>query len=115
MIAAAQDRSRAVNEAQGYANEVLPGARATAVELREGSQGYRDAKVAEATGEASRFSALLVEYEKAPEVTRKRLSLETMEEVLPDVEKVIIEPGTTQVVPYLPLGRARRDASGGVR
>jgi membrane protease subunit HflK len=103
VIAAAQDRSRAVNEAQGYANEVLPRSRAEAAELRAEAQGYRDAKVAEATGEAARFEALATEYRKAPEVTRRRLYLETMEQVLPDVEKFVVEPGTT--TPYLPLGR----------
>jgi membrane protease subunit HflK len=111
VIAAAQDRSRAINEAEGYANEVLPRARAQAAELRQGAQGYRDAKVAEAEGEAARFTALLAEYRKAPEVTRKRLYLETMEEVLPSVEKIIVEPGTASVLPYLPLGQggARRE------
>ncbi len=112
VIAAAQDRDRKINEAQGYANEVLPRARAEAAELRRAAEGYRDAKVVEAYGEADRFSALLVEYRKAPEVTRQRLYLETMEEVLPEVEKVIIEPGTTQVLPYLPLGKP---ATGGSR
>lgn len=106
VIAASQDRSRKINEAEGYANEVLPQARAEATELRQAAEAYRDTKVADATGEASRFTALLVEYRKAPEVTRKRLYLETMEQVLPDVEKVIIEPGTASVLPYLPLGRS---------
>jgi membrane protease subunit HflK len=106
VIAAAQDRSRAINEARGYANEVLPRARAESAELRQQAQGYRDAKVAEAQGSAARFSAVLEEYRKAPEVTRKRLYLETMEEILPGVEKIIIEPGTASVLPYLPLGQA---------
>jgi len=105
VIAAAQDRTRKMNEAEGYANEVLPKARAEAAELSRSAEAYRDSKIAQATGDASRFSALLTEYQKAPEVTRKRLYLETMEVVLPDVEKVIIEPGTANVLPYLPLGR----------
>jgi len=105
VIAAAQDRSTTVNQAEGYANEILPRARGEASELRESAQGYRDSKIAEAEGEARRFTALFEEYRKAPAVTRKRLYLETMEEILPDVEKVIIEPGT-QMLPYLPLGRA---------
>jgi membrane protease subunit HflK len=105
VIAASQDRSRKINEAEGYANEVLPRARAEATELRQAAEAYRDTKVADARGEAARFTALLVEYRKAPEVTRKRLYLETMEQILPDVEKVIIEPGTANVLPYLPLGR----------
>jgi membrane protease subunit HflK len=117
VIAAAQDRSRKINEAEGYANEVLPQARAESAELRQAAGAYRDAKIAESTGEAARFTALLVEYQKAPEVTRKRLYLETMEEVLPEVEKVIIEPGTANVLPYFPIGRGpgTRDAGEGNR
>jgi membrane protease subunit HflK len=103
VIAAAQDRNRAVNEAQGYANEVLPRARAEAAEQRASAQGYRDATVAEATGYAGRFSKLVGEYKKAPDVTRKRLYLETMEAVLPNVQKVIAEPGAA--LPWLPIGR----------
>jgi len=101
-----QDASRLVNEAEGYRNEVLPRARGEAAEMIAQGEGYRDARVAEATGEAARFSAIHAEYRKAPAVTRKRLYLETMEQVLPDVEKVVIDSGTTQVLPYLPLGRS---------
>ena len=104
VVAAIQDASRHVNEAQGYQNQVIPNARAEAVELIESANGYRDARIAEATGESERFKALSVEYKKAPVVTRKRLFLEAMEAVLPGVEKVIVKPG--QVVPYLPLERA---------
>ncbi|HVP30484.1 MAG TPA: FtsH protease activity modulator HflK [Myxococcota bacterium] len=107
VIAAGQDRNRAVNEAEGYANEVLPKAEGEAAEQRKAAEGYRDAKIATAQGEAQRFEALLAEYQKAPEVTRERLYLETMETVLPQVEKVIIEPGTANVLPYLPIGRER--------
>jgi membrane protease subunit HflK len=106
VVAATQDASRVVNEAEGYRNELIPNARAEAVELIESAYGYRDAKIAEATGEAERFKAIAAEYRRAPEVTQKRLYLETMESVLPEVEKIIIEPGTTQLLPYLPLGRA---------
>jgi membrane protease subunit HflK len=108
VIAANQDRNRTVNEAEGYANEVLPRSRAEANEALQGAIGYRDSKIAEATGEAQRFLAIVGEYQRAPEITRKRLYLETMEEVLPDVEKVIIEPGMASVVPYLPLGTLKR-------
>lgn len=103
VVAASQDAERLVNEAEGYRNELLPQAGAQAAELVAAAGAYRDAKVSEATGEAQRFKALVAEYAKAPEVTKKRLYLETMEAVLPKVEKVIIEPGTTQVLPYLPL------------
>ncbi len=108
VINASQDRNRKINEAEGYANEVLPQARAEAAERRTAAVAYRDAKVAQAEGESTRFSALLEEYRQAPQVTRKRLYLETMEEVLPGVEKVIIEPGGTPVLPYLPLGAGSR-------
>ena len=111
VVAANQDKIRLVNQAQGYSNELLPNARAEAGELIAAAGAYRETKVAQATGEAGRFSALLAEYRKAPDVTKKRLYLETMEEVLPKVEKVIIEPGTTQVLPYLPLGRASQGAA----
>jgi membrane protease subunit HflK len=104
VVAASQDASRAVNEAEGYRNEVLPKARGEAAEIVARASGYRDAKIAESAGEAERFLAVEREYRKAPEVTRKRLYLETMEAVLPSVEKVVIESGTTQVLPYLPLG-----------
>ena len=112
VVGAGQDADRLVNEAEGYRNEILPGARAQAVELLASAQGYREARVAEATGEAQRFTALAQEYRRAPEVTRQRLYLETMEGVLPNVEKVIIEPGAAGVLPYLPLAR---DAAGGKR
>jgi membrane protease subunit HflK len=100
---AEQNKLQLVNEAEGYANEVLPKARARAVEARESAQAYRESRIAQATGEASRFTALRLEYERAPEVTRKRLYLETMEQILPEVQTVIIQPGT-QVLPYLPIG-----------
>jgi membrane protease subunit HflK len=101
-----QDRSRAVNEAQAYANEVLPRARAEAIEDIESARGYRDAKIAEAAGEAQRFRAIAAEYARAPEVVRTRLFLETMEAVLPEVDTYIVEPGSP-VLPHLPLGRDR--------
>jgi membrane protease subunit HflK len=111
VLGAVQDRNRAVNEAQGYANEVLPKSRAKAVELVETARGYKDASIAEATGDASRFRALATEYQKAPELVRTRLFLETMEKVLPAVRTVIVEPGTA-VMPYLPLDeRAKAAAS----
>jgi membrane protease subunit HflK len=104
VVGASQDASRLVNQAEGYRNELLPRSRAQAAELLASAAGYGEAKIADATGEAGRFDALAVEYLKAPEVTRRRLYLETMEAVLPDVEKVIVEEGVSSLVPYLPLG-----------
>jgi membrane protease subunit HflK len=108
VVAAAQDANLAINQAKGYENEVLPRSRAEAIELTESAHAYRDAKIAESRGEADRFSALLAAYQVAPEVTRKRLYLETMEVVLPNVEKIIIEPGAASVLPHLSLGDASR-------
>ena len=115
VLAASQDRSRLVNEAESYANEILPKARGEAAELLASASAYRDVKVANSTGEAERFKSLLVEYQKAPEITRKRLYLETMEEILPNVEKVIIDSEKTPVLPYLPLGGGKPTVGGGGR
>ena len=108
VIAAAQDASLAINQARGYENEVLPRSRAEAVELTEAAVAYREAKIVESQGEAQRFKALVAEYQAAPEVTKKRLYLETMEAVLPEVEKIIIERGAASVLPHLPLASGPR-------
>ena len=110
---AEQARDRLQKEADAYANTVLAGARGQAAQLLEEAEGYRAQVVNQAEGEASRFSAVLTEYKKAPEVTRKRLYLETMEEVMGRVDKVIIDQsaGAQGVVPYLPLNELGR-ASG---
>jgi membrane protease subunit HflK len=112
--AAEQERDRTEREADAYANRVLAGARGEAAQLLEEAEGYRARVVNEAQGEASRFLAVLGEYRNAPEVTRKRLYLETMEQVLGDVEKIILDEGVSGggggqgVVPYLPLNELRR-------
>ena len=114
--AAAQERDRLQNVADAYANRVLAEARGEAAQLLEESEGYRARVVNEATGEASRFTAVLEEYAKAPEVTRKRLYLETMETVLGDVDKIILDDTSQSgqgVVPYLPLNELRRGSSTG--
>ncbi|MDW4550454.1 FtsH protease activity modulator HflK [Defluviimonas sp. D31] len=110
---AEQQRDRLQKEADAYANTVLAGARGQAAQLLEEAEGYRAQVVNQAEGEASRFSAVLAEYSKAPEVTRKRLYLETLEEVLGRVDKVIIDEtqGGQGVVPYLPLNELRRGAT----
>ncbi|MCW3781897.1 FtsH protease activity modulator HflK [Defluviimonas salinarum] len=110
---AEQQRDRLQKEADAYANTVLAGARGQAAQLLEEAEGYRAQVVNQAEGEASRFSAVLAEYQKAPEVTRKRLYLETLEEVLGRVDKVIIDEtqGGQGVVPYLPLNELRRGAA----
>jgi len=104
VVSAGQDEKRSLSTAAGDAREILERARAEATEHREQAEAYRRAKVTLAAGEATRFSALLSEYSAAPEVTRRRLYLETMEEILPGVEKVIVEPDTVNMLPMLPLG-----------
>jgi membrane protease subunit HflK len=116
--AAEQERDRLERQGDAYANQVLAGARGEAAQLLEEAEGYRAQVVNEAEGEASRFVAVLGEYKNAPEVTRKRLYLETMEKVLGDVDKIILDEsisgtsGGQGVVPYLPLNELRRPAGG---
>ncbi|MFD1331673.1 protease modulator HflK [Methylopila musalis] len=103
--AAQADRIRLTNEAQAYANRIVPEARGQAAQTLQRAEGYRAAVVAEAEGQASRFSQVLAEYGKAPDVTRERMFLETMERVIGGVEKVIIDPKTAGqgVVPLLQI------------
>ena len=110
--AAEQQRDRLVKESDAYANRVLAQARGESAQMMEEAEGYRARVVNEATGEASRFTAVLEEYTKAPDVTRKRLYIETMEEVLGSLDKVIIDEGVggTGVVPYLPLNQLTKEA-----
>ncbi|MCA0942452.1 FtsH protease activity modulator HflK [Yangia mangrovi] len=106
--AAEQERDRLERQADAYANRVVAEARGEAAQIREQAEGYRARVVNEALGEASRFSAVREEYAKAPEVTRRRLYLETMEKVLGNVDKTILDEGLTGeggVVPYLPLNQ----------
>ena len=112
--AAAQDRDTAEKQAEAYANERLAQARGEAAQIRQEAEGYRARVVNEAKGEAARFNSIYDEYRQAPEVTRKRMYLETMEKVLGDVDKIIVDEGMTGgnggsgVVPYLPLNELRR-------
>lgn len=113
--AAEQERDRLERQADAYANRRTAEARGESAQLLEAAEGYRARVVNDAVGEASRFVAVLEEYQQAPEVTRKRLYLETMEKVLGDVDKIILEnsgqEGGSGVVPYLPLNELRRGGS----
>lgn len=109
--AARQERSTLQNRADAFANERLAAARGESAQLLQEAESYRAQQVNSATGEASRFSAVLEEYLKAPDVTRKRLYLETMEGVLGSVQMFLVDtPSGNQsgVVPYLPLNELRR-------
>jgi len=104
VVSAGQDEKRAVSAATGDSREILERARAEAEEIRQAAEAYKQSKIIEAGGESTRFEALLTEYRLAPEVTRRRLYLETMEEILPGIEKMVIEPDTVNMLPMLPLG-----------
>lgn len=104
-IKAREDKERLKNEAEAYSNEVIPKARGAAARQIEEANAYKSALIAKAQGEAARFSALLTEYKKAPEVTRKRLYLETVESVLANSSKVIVDSGNANNLMYLPLDR----------
>jgi len=102
--AARADMERSKNEAEAYANDVIPRARGEAAKIMQAAEAYKQKVVAAAEGEASRFVSIYNEYAKAREVTKERMYLETMEKVLADIEKVIIDKNSgSGVVPYLPL------------
>jgi modulator of FtsH protease HflK len=102
--AARADMERSKNEAEAYANDVIPRARGEAAKIMQAAEAYKQKVVAAAEGEASRFISIYTEYAKAKEVTQERMYLETMEKVLADIDKVIIEKNAgAGVVPYLPL------------
>ncbi|WP_298963874.1 FtsH protease activity modulator HflK [uncultured Roseibium sp.] len=103
--AARADQERISNEAEAYANRIVPEARGEAARVLEGANGYRDQTIAEATGQSQRFTKIYEQYIKAPDVTRERLYLETLEKVLGANNKIIIDNETSGsgVLPFLPL------------
>ena len=102
--AARADMERSKNEAEAYANDVIPRARGEAAKILQAAEAYKKEVVAKAEGEASRFVSVYNEYEKAKQVTQERMFLETMEQVLVDINKIIIDKNSgSGVVPYLPL------------
>jgi membrane protease subunit HflK len=110
--AARADAERVQNEAQTYANRIVPEARGRAAQIQQAAEAYREQTVADARGQAARFNQIYEEYRKAPEVTRQRLYLETMERVLAGTDKIIVDQpggnGGQGVVPILPLNELLR-------
>ena len=105
VIEAREDLERLVNEAQAYSNGVIPEARGQAAKIVREAEGYRERVIKTAEGDAKRFSQQYSEYKKAPDITRKRLYLETMEEILPTVKKFVMDNKKGNgVLPILPLG-----------
>ena len=105
VLKAGQERERAKNEAQAYANDVVPRAVGTASRLGEEAAAYKARIVAQAQGDGQRFSALLAEYQKAPQVTRDRLYLEAMQQIYGNVTKVLVESRQGSNLLYLPLDK----------
>ena len=109
---AKEDREKLINQAQGYRNDIIPKAKGEAAELVNRAKGFAQARLNRAQGETNRFLATLKEYQQAKDVISKRIYIETMEEILPNMEKVIIDgKAGERVLPYLPLDRLNKPAA----
>jgi membrane protease subunit HflK len=104
-VKAGQDRERQKNEGQAYANDVVPRAKGTAARLIQESEGYKQSVIANAEGDASRFKQILTEYEKAPAVTRDRMYLDMMSQVMGNISKVMVDQKNGNSLLYLPLDK----------
>jgi membrane protease subunit HflK len=105
VLKAGQERERAKNEAEAYANDVIPRAVGSASRLKEEADAYKSRIVAQAQGDAQRFRSLLSEYQKAPQVTRDRLYINAMQEIYSSVTKVLVESKQGSNMLYLPLDK----------
>jgi membrane protease subunit HflK len=112
-VKAGQDRERQKNEGQAYANDVIPRARGTASRLLQEAEGYKQRVIASADGDASRFKQVLTEYAKAPQVTRERIYIDTMREVLSSTNKIMMDYRGAGNLLYLPLDKIMQQAGGG--
>ncbi len=111
VASARADTARIVNEAEGYANDILPRARGEAQQMLSASRGYRERKIQRAEGDTARFEQLAAEYRKNPQVTRSRLFLETMEEVLPRLRKTVVDDKGNLDLTIIRRSQGRRSAS----
>lgn len=109
-VKAGQDRERQKNEGQAYANDVLPKAKGMASRLQQEAEGYRQRVVEEAIGDAERFNQIVVEYKKAPQVTRDRLYLDAMQQIMSNTTKIVVEKGGNNLL-YLPLDKVMQMSS----
>jgi modulator of FtsH protease HflK len=113
-VKAGQDRERQKNEGQAYANDVVPKAQGTASRLLQESDGYKQRIIATAEGDASRFKQVLVEYSRAPEVTRQRLYIDTMQQIYSNTSKVMVDAKGQGNLLYLPLDKLMQASAGQV-
>lgn len=104
VASAREDKNRIINEAQGYRNAIIPETRGKVAQVINEAEAYRAEKTRRATGDADRFKQILAQYLKAKDITRKRLYLETMEDILPGIKKIILDQRKGGVLPILPLG-----------
>ena len=111
VASAKEDKNRMINQAEGYRNNVIPKARGEAQAMIREAEGFRVARIARAEGDVAKFNAMLVEYKKGKDVTRKRMYLETMEEILPNIEKYIVPDGNGSNL----LNLLNLNAQGGVK
>jgi membrane protease subunit HflK len=114
VLKAGQERERAKNEAQAYANDVIPRAVGSASRLKEESDAYKARIVAQAQGDAQRFRSVLTEYQKAPQVTRDRMYIDSMQQVYANVTKVLVESRQGSNLLYLPLDKIMQMTAQGV-
>jgi len=110
-VKAGQDRERLKNEAEAYSNDVVPRARGLASRLKEEAEGYKQSVIANAEGEASRFAQILAEYQKAPQVTRQRMYLDTMQTVMNNTSKILVDQKGGNSLLYLPLDKLQQIVS----
>ena len=113
VLKAGQERERAKNEAEAYANDVVPRAVGAASRLNQEADGYKARIVAQAQGDAQRFKSLYAEYQKAPQVTRDRLYIDTMQQIYSNVTKVLVDSKQGSNLLYLPLDKIIQQASQG--
>lgn len=113
VLKAGQERERAKNEAQAYANDVVPRATGTASRLKEESEAYKARIVAQAQGDAGRFAAVLAEYQKAPQVTRDRMYTDAMQQIYANTTKVLVDSKQGSNLLYLPLDKLMQATGGG--
>ncbi|NYT57474.1 FtsH protease activity modulator HflK [Alcaligenaceae bacterium] len=112
-VKAGQDRERQINEGNAYANKVLPEAQGQIARMMQEAEGYRATVIGDATGDTARFSSIEVEYAKAPQITRERMYLATMQEILQNTSKIMIDSQASNNMLYLPLDKIMNQAAGG--
>lgn len=112
-VKAGQDRERQKNEGQAYANDVIPKAKGAAARLMQEAEGYKQRVIANAEGDASRFKQILVEYEKAPQVTRERMYIDMMQQIMTSSSKVLVDQKGSGSLLYLPLDKLMQSSNSG--